>query len=274
MRAVVGQRSTNREARSYRVVEALGRQLRAKEVDRNFSSLPPVDLYIQWGYRLTPALRTVVDQRKPFVIIDLGYFEDRNKCLSISFNGFHGLSMPPEQLPEASRPCPVLKPWRTRGQGDFVYVYGQLPGDRSMRGLDPEPLMFRMAQDASAALGKPAKQRRHPKLSNNWQAAEKTLEKTFDETYAAVTYTSTAAVASVCAGIPTVARHLACPAAPVAAEGYGIWTPYRGDWLHDLSYRNYRYREMRQAANYIRLLYPQALEAARAGDYDLEGIRP
>ena len=276
MRIVVGQRSRPSEGRSYRVMDALAKAAMGHVIDREKHPglWKPDYMYLQWGYRLTPALQHTMDRGYPFAIIDLGYFNDRNKCLSVSINGFHGKSMPLIELPKAERRKPTLMDWRDEG-GEYVYIYGQLPGDRSLRGpINPQVWMTRTAQEASQRFNLPAKIRPHPKTGGNWQAIEATLPRTFEETHVAVTWTSTAAVQAAIAGIPVCAMHPASPASDIASPTFERITPNREYWLHKLSWRNYRYNELNEVVKYLELAYPQAQVMAEVGHYDTEGLRP
>lgn len=270
MRLVTGQRD-KRTTITAGTLTMLTDRLGGREQSRDVDELDG-DIYMQWGFKRTQGLQYAIDTGLPFIIVDWGYFGDRGRHISISFNGFHGASMPVHaaQLLD-TRPHPHAKPWKEGGK--YVYVYGQLQNDRAIRGLEIEPWLRRTAQAAAEAFGKPAKIRPHPLMICSWEKALPPIQDTFDETYAAVVYTSSAAVQSVLAGVPTISLHKACPADPVCAHDFKIVTPNRTEWLHDLSWRNYSMSELDNAAKYIIMGYDQAVDEAQLGIYDIEGLR-
>lgn len=270
MKLVSGQRD-DRSTLSAKVVSKLTDALDGVEQNREDSALPGT-IYMQYGFKLTNGLQSCVREHKPYIIIDHGYFRDRERCFSVSINGFHGLSMKVEAIDgRPAREHPPLKPWKTGGE--YVYVYGQLQNDRAVRGLHIETWLRKTAQEASQALGRPAKIRPHPKTLSSWEPQLPTLENTFEETYAAVSYTSTAAVAAAIAGVPCVTLHPASPAYDIGSSDFQLVKPHRGDWIHQLSWRNYRLRDVYEAANYIQLAYEQAAAEAAKGHLDTEGLR-
>lgn len=234
------------------------------------------DLYVQHGFKLTAGLQSAMDSRIPYIILDHGYIDPRGDKFSISFNGFHGLSMPVDVAALPPRPQPVLRPWRSAGE--FVYVFGQLHNDRAVRGQNMETWPSIVARQAAEAYQMPVKIRPHPYMISSWEEPLPPLSKVWPECYVAITWTSTAAVQAAIAGVPVVALHPANPAYPVAATSIGDGRDPgvesdRDTWLHNLSYRQYGFDELPAATEYVRRGYPAALEAARRDEYDRAGLR-
>lgn len=234
------------------------------------------DILVQWGFKPTSTLITCIVQRKPFVILDLGYFDpNRYAEFSVSINGFHGLSMQPDFVSRlAARPHPRLQAWREESEN--IVIIGQVDGDQSLRQVDVAPLMHRAALDAHNKFRKAVIKRPHPKMINPWEPALAPLEDTFDSTHLYVTYNSSAAVQTVIAGIPTVAIHPASPAAAVTIPHIGrVRTPGRETWIHRLSWSNFDFTnglDVDTCADYISRAYPQAQDEASMGVYDTEGL--
>ena len=252
-----------------RLVTAMG----GKSFSRDWVLPAEATLYMQHGFKLTPMLQDAIDKRVPFVIVDHGYYGNRIATMSLSINGFHGLSMPvPEVRLLKPRPRPTLEPWREGGT--HVYVYGQLQNDRACRGQNMETWPTRTAQAAAEAFSMPAIVRPHPKSIRQGQPPLPALETTFADAYVAVTWTSTVGVLAAIAGVPLVAMHPASPAFAVGSPSLSrIRMPGRESWLHDLSYRQYGLGEIGAAIDYIRLAYPAALAAAKRGEFDTIGLR-
>lgn len=236
-------------------------------------------LFVQWGFKLTVALLSAIDARIPFVIIDLGYFDgSRLRRFSISINGLHGLSMPVKGIDKLPpRWHPEIKDWQEGGE--FVVVYGQLPSDAAVRGVNIETWMHKTARECVAVFGKPARKRLHPKMLNVWEPPLTPLEQTFEETFLAVTWTSGVAVQTVLAGVPTVTCHPASPAwdvTPHILERYTRLEISRELWAHRLSHREYDLyddKDLDRAVGYIIRAYPQATREAAVGNVDSAGKR-
>lgn len=269
MRINIGQRD-DRTTLTARILSELGKRLDAVEVSRD--SYAGDEAYMQWGFKLTQGLQYAIDHGLPYLIVDWGYFSDRESCISISFNGFHGLSMPVSEVQRRKpRWHPDPLPWRT--DGEYAYVFGQLQNDRAVRGLNMEPWIRETAAAAGLALGMPTKIRPHPKMISSWENPLPPLDRVLEECGVAITWTSSVGILTALAGVPTVAMHPASPAAPVAASTFEIVRPPRREWLRDLSWRNYRVSELDEACTYIRLGLDQAAVLAAAGVIDTEGLR-
>lgn len=270
MKITVGQRD-DRTTVSATILHNLANLLDADERSREDYS--GEDAYMQWGFKLTRGLQFALDERLPYVIVDWGYFSNRENCISISFNGFHGLSLPIKyirQQPARWHPEPL--PWK--GEGECVTVFGQLQNDRAVRGLHVEPWIRDTAVSAAQAYDLPAKIRPHPKMICSWEPPLPPLDRVLDETYVAVTYTSSVGILTALAGVPTVTLHPASPAWDVSSNMLGeIVTPCRQRWLHELSWRNYSVRDLDQASDYIRCGLLEAVVPAEQGRVDTEGLR-
>ena len=234
-------------------------------------------MLIQWGYKPTEALLTAIRKKIPYVIIDLGYFDPtRLERFSVSINGLHGYGMRVDGLLDLPpRPHPRIQKWREGG--DRVIIVGQMPGDASLFGTDIHAWMNRAASAAVDAFGLPVVKRDHPKERNDWEPRVPPLESTFDDTYCYVTYSSTAAVQTVVAGIPTVAIHPSSAAyAMCACDVERVRFPGRELWAHALSHKEYGMlddAECDAAAEYILRAYPCAAAQAFLGDVSTEGLR-
>lgn len=243
-----------------------------------YSEKTPLDttLLVHWGFKATPALSSAIAAGIPFVILDRGYFEpNRVDRVSISFNGHHGLSMPVDVLDRPPRPAPQYHEWRS--DGEYVLVCGQVEDDASLRGIDVDAWMNRVAGAAIDALGMPVIKRPHPKQLQPWERGTlPSWDKALAGAAVCVTYSSTMGVQAVLAGVPTVAMHKASPAYSMASPSLAIRKPAgRAAWVHTLSWREYDLTDGADtavAAQYIRDAYPAVAKAAAAGEFDTEGL--
>lgn len=267
----VGQRD-DRTTVSATILHKLAERLDAEERSRD--DYAGTDAYMQWGFKLTPGLQYALDNKLPYVIVDWGYFADREHAISISFNGFHGLSMPVRAIrrkPARWHPDPL--PWKTTG--DCVTVFGQLQNDRAVRGLHVETWLRDTAVEAAKAYGMKAKIREHPKMRSSWEPQLPPLDQVLDETAVAVTWTSSVGILTVLAGVPTIALHPASPAWEVSRPFLDgrVNMPNRERWLHELSWRTYPFRQMDEAAEYILIGLAEAALPASEGKVDKDGLR-
>jgi hypothetical protein len=233
------------------------------------------ELLIQWGFRPTKALRSCVAQKKPYVILDMGYWEgSRGVRQSVSINGLHGLSMRVDGVLDLPpRYHPEIRPYREGGEG--CLIIGQLAGDAALRGENPETWMRKQAAIVVDTFQMPVQLRPHPKMLNPWEKPSEPLSEALDEARLVVTFSSTVGVTALLRGVPLqVATHPGSPVAgmvspDVRESSYRM--PGRETFFHELSYRDYDLtddEDCEVAAKYIVRAYPQAKK--RAGLLDAE----
>lgn len=258
---VVGFQRDSEKSAANRNVAELVKRLDGSFVRRESSCPVSADLVIQWGFKQTVGLMSAIAFGIPYVIIDLGYWGNRYKNFSVSFNGFHGTSARDDLVSGRSpRARPRVQDWRS-GKGENVLVVGQMPNDQSLRGQDIDAWMGRTAPAAAQAFGKPVIKRPHPKMLNPWEPSLPPIADALKDAYCCVTWTSTAALDAVVAGVPTVAMHKGNIAYPVCAHDFTLRTPDgREEWLHELSWRQWDFTspaELDRLAEYIKSIYPQ-----------------
>jgi len=231
------------------------------------------EAYLQWGFKKTPALLSAIESKVPFIIVDMGYFDafERQARMSISINGLHGTSMKSDfvlDLPPRRHP-PVLD---YNEEGENVLIIGQMPGDQSLRGQDIDAWMNRAAVEATEVFKKPAHKRPHPNMLNPWEPKPPPLEDVLSNAYVTINWTSTSAIASVLAGIPTVTQHPTNMAFPVCSDRIMRRRAVgREAWVHDIAHRDYNLLDdvdCDTACEYIIKALPQARAEACIGKVD------
>lgn len=234
------------------------------------------NLLIHWGFASTAALRSAIAKKIPFVILDRGYFDpSRATRVSISINGHNGLSMSVDGVLDLPpRWHPPIQRWRLHG--DTVQIIGQMSGDAALRNVEIDAWMNRTAIHAVDVFGLRVIKRLHPKMINSWEQQPQLLEETFDDTYVSVSLTSTSAVQTVLAGVPSVIMHPASPAYAMGTPNMVIaQPPGREAWAHTLAHREYDLRstgDVAACAEYIIGAFPKATKEASAGNIDTLGI--
>lgn len=221
----------------------------------------PCDLSITWGHKMDHVLNGQRGNNLPYLILEHGYFGDRNTNISCGFNGlnrdaeFHNACSPPDRWEKhgAGR----MKPWRT--DGEFVLVCGQVVGDRSLIRCPDYPAWIAKACEAAKVYGLPVYFRPHPKFAG-FQAPVPIrtgvpLDQELERAAAAVCWNSNSAVEAVLAGVPTVVCDPGSMAWPVCAHGLGapLIRPDRQQWVHDLAYAQWTLDELASGAAWAHL---------------------
>lgn len=242
---------------------------------------PKADLVVSWGARSRIPFQDAKERGVPYLVMELGYFGERHQWNSLTYNGLHGHGYWPQALSEP-RPRPPMRPWRTGGS--YVLLCGQVNGDVALTDMDPKVWYPKTVDLLRARFRMPVWFRGHPRWP--WDYPENadrrfhgnpnaesgmSLEKNLDGAALAATYSSTCAVNSVLAGVPTLVESVGCPAWPVAGHGmHAVPTrPDREAWVHELSYRQWSEAEMAEGAMNAWLVagYEEARARSEKGEY-------
>jgi hypothetical protein len=268
MKTVIAVRPTSKGYNT-RCTAVLAAALDARVADRTAYTLSEDDdLLIQWGYLRTPAIRSAIALRKPFIILDRGYFDpDRVQRVSVSFNGHGGLSMELDGVENRPpRYHPEIQPMREGGE--TIQIIGQMEGDASLRGASIAAWMNRKAIEAHDQYHLKVIKRAHPRMLNPWEPAQEPLEDTFDDTLISISYSSTAAVQTTLAGVRSVVEH-------PASLAYEVRRDSRPLWAHKLSQREYNLLDPVDSVECVQYIldgYDQAKREASQGAYDTLGM--
>lgn len=166
----------------------------------------------------------------------------------------------------------ALQPYRT--QGAQVLVVGQKPGDASLRGADIVEWMIDTATRLRACTDRPIVVRAHPasrpedfpRMKKAFAAQPHihldipptgTIHEALQGAWAAVTYSSSAAIDALLAGIPAISTIPASMAWPVTDHDLSMIdqpTLYpREQWLYDLCYAQWSVEEAAMGLVWARL---------------------
>jgi hypothetical protein len=257
---VLGDRAGIRNA----VVESVGERLGARYITTQQEIPSDTDILLNWRFKLSDSLETAVRNGCMMVCFDLGYFDEcRLRSFSVSINGVHGLSMPVDVRDLPERPHPEIHPWREGGLVVQIMHPGHTGGVvRTAASNLPPNWVEKTTRAARVAFTAPVDIRYHPNRLPPGESRPAPLKDTYDDTMVSITYSSSSAVQTVLAGVPTIAYHPRCPAYDMCAHDMEIRTPKgREEWVHNLSYRNYDMLdkdELDAAVKYILLAKEQA----------------
>lgn len=209
------------------------------------------DLFIQTGFAASNALRSQIDQRLPYLIMEAPFWRDYydvHASSSWGYNGLAGGAFAPSP-PDEERPKPELKPMKA-GTGPTIII-GQKPTDHSLRGSDHVQWIIDTRNQIPEAAFRP-----HPLMVP--PDTLEPIEAIFERYDRVVTYTSTVGCEALVAGCKVRADHRYNLA-------WGVGEGCRESWHHDLSWRQSTHDRMSEIVPHILSGYDEARERAATG---------
>lgn len=183
------------------------------------------DLVVMWGWRRPDLVAKAAQARVPILVLEHGHLPPRNEWVSMGIGGLSGLATyaDPDNGDRFDQHWGhLLSPWRNRP--GRVLVIGQCEGDASLHcAKSKEWAAGAMAKYQGA--GHHVVYRPHPKSRrDDWPLGVEIedgvpLDVALESTALCVTYTSTAGVEAVLAGVPVVTCHPGSMAWPVTSHG-------------------------------------------------------
>jgi hypothetical protein len=203
---------------------------------------PDADLVVQTAFNASAALRSAVEHRQPYLIMEASPFRTMHSLEAYSSYGYNGLAGGAyrPKAPDDLRPCPSQAPAQTVGK---TLIIGQKPTDHSLRGSDHVAwIEEKLAEYPEAIL------RHHPLMV----PTEDTIEEALQNVSKLITYTSTTAVDGRFAGCEVV------------IDGKGSWGELS---THDASWAVFSHQELltERAVQHILTGYEEARELAQQG---------
>ena len=215
------------------------------------------DFTVWWGNRAPAAVRN-----KPVLVLEAGaingrsgdYVRDRLRFITAGWNGLWGRVDPraPERPPDRWEKVGIeITPWRD--QGDYVLVCDQHPGDLT---APPERGWWSGAEQLAENLGIRCLYRPHPLMAPGLRPLSEALE----GAARCVTWSSTAAVEAILAGVPCITLDYGSPAWDVSQHDFQK-TPCvcdRDQWAYNLGYLNWTHDELRDGSAWEHVQYGTA----------------
>jgi len=207
----------------------------------------PARACVLWGTRYLKELK----QRYPVqYILEAGYFRDRLAYYSLGIGGLNGRA----DFNNQDRPSDrwlmhgvPRQPWKDRGQGKYVLVIGQVPGDMATRGVNLQQWYDSIIDAIRLHTNLPIYYRAHPQALRSQPSNGKCLvmpnidlkDALADAAYV-VTYNSNTGVEAAIAGVPVYTQDPGAMAWPIAAHTleslFNFGFPDRSQWLYNLAY--------------------------------------
>ena len=244
-----GYNNTNKRSESFS--EALGAAGHSIHTIGRVSGVSAdTDLYVQTGFNATSSLRSAIDQKIPYIIMEAPVFRsfDLETHSSWGYNGLQGGAWRPP-APSAERPSPDLIPRHGGGQ----LIIGQKPTDHSLRGSDHAEWIH------SKRLALPeADFRPHPLMVPNGSLVP--IEEALRDYGEVFTYSSTVGVDAVLAG---------CKAHADSEQSLlQHYTGCRESFTHELSWWQAEHDSYGPLVDYILSGYEEARDRIRRGLYE------
>jgi hypothetical protein len=209
------------------------------------------DLLIQTGFAGSNALRSQIDARMPYIIMEAPFWRDYydvHASSSWGYNGLAGGAWAPSP-PDEDRPKPELKPMKA-GTGPTIII-GQKPTDHSLRGSNHVKWITDVRAEIPEADFRP-----HPLMVS--QGSLEPISEVLRRYVKVVTYTSTVGCEALVEGCQVRADHRTNLA-------YGVGPGHRGEWHHGLSWRQSTHDSFGALVPYILSGYEEARDRANRG---------
>lgn len=208
-----------------------------------------------WGWRLGKALR---EQGHEVLVMERGYIFDRFSWSSLAWNGLNGFGDFGRQPSNSTRftDNSDIKPWNA-GEGKYVLILGQVPGDASLRGIDLMPWYAQKAKEAFDVYGLPVVFRPHPNAVRKGynqrpfgtQQRDCDLATALKDAKVAITFNSNSAVDALLAGCPVLTFDKGSMAYAVTEHEIGkIAYHPREEWAYNLAWKQWQLNEIASGA--------------------------
>lgn len=218
----------------------------------NYGGAVNTEFVACWGWRRGITLRQAGHQ---VLVMERGYLGDRFKWTSLAWNGlnnFGDFGLVPT-CPSRFNAHFSMKPWK-EGNGEYILIMGQVPGDASLRGRNLVPWYESVAVLAADHYQLPVLFRPHPRAvdrgmvqspRHTMRCEEPDLAKAMANAHVVITFNSNSAVDAVVAGVPAIAMDAGSMAHDVT--GHNITqrvTPAREEWAAKLAWKQWREDEI------------------------------
>lgn len=209
------------------------------------------DIAVVWTWRQLNLIRDMQSSGRKVLVMERGHIQPRRDWCSLAVDGLNGRGKyPPPGNNSRFRKhfAHHLRPWR-RKDGPVLLV-GQVEGDAALHGLDME----QWARKTAAALLRQGRQviwRPHPRSRHTSfcpygvERSHSSLEDDLGRCSVVVVWSSTTAVESVLAGVPTITLDKGAMAWPVAGHDLAGEPPApdRRRWCREMAWRQWSLEE-------------------------------
>jgi len=97
----------------------------------DFTNYQPSTLAVFWSHRKKMIIENQRSNGDDYLVMECGYLGDREKNISLGFNGLNGHATFPHLDEARGRSWyPQIKPWRPAG--DYYLITAQVPGDENL----------------------------------------------------------------------------------------------------------------------------------------------
>ena len=218
------------------------------------------DIAFCWGWRVGSQL---VRRGKRVLVMERGYIGDRFAWTSFGWDGLNGHARWPQIDDGGERFrkhfADLMQPEREGGTG-YALVFGQVPGDMSIQGVDLDGFYRLAANRLATQFGAQVCFRPHPvhvkrggrpgAFLHGMMVTEGTLEEDLAGAACAVAWNSNGLTDAALAGVPVLAMNECAMVWPIARHGLDDVPALRGrkDWAHRMAWRQWSHAEIESGA--------------------------
>lgn len=209
---------------------------------------------VLWGTRYLER----ADDYDTAYILEAGYYgKNRLSYYSLGINGLNGRADFKNNDSPSDRWLThgtSRQPWKDRGQGQYVLVMGQVPGDMATRNVDLKTWYNGIIGLIKQRTSLPVCFRPHPKSPHAGPPAGLavtqggSLEQALQDAAYVVTFNSNSGVDAALAGVPVYAQDQGSMAWPIAAHTLDALFDFefkdRSQWLYNLAYTQWTADEL------------------------------
>lgn len=208
----------------------------------HFDSCPSgKEIAVLWGIRNKQLVKYYTEKNIPFVVIERGFTPKRSEWATVGWNNLNGLGeFCNKDMPRGRwNKYHAHKLLKWTPEGAYILIIGQTQGDSALHDFDIEKWATDM-QDYFFKLNVPCVYRPHPGRVTTFANSIPDLDDAIDKAFCVLTYNSSAGVASILRGKPTIALHpgsMIWDVSSHSVEDYAKeYTPDREQWAADFAY--------------------------------------
>lgn len=231
--------------------------------DKTWSPLEDVnefDLIMSWGFN-----DGYQHLHENYLVGELGYFADRYDWVSLSWNGLNNYGdfcnddVPSDRWQEHF--VSQMSDWKEPGQGKYILLAGQVPGDQNLQGLDMEPIYQKWVYEIQDKYGLPVRWRKHPLSNSRFVPKDAEVSDTKDimedilGSEAVCMFNSNTSVDAIMNGIPAICHDSGTMAWDVCTQGFtDLQRPDRTAWGVKMGYTQWHNTELESGKPFEHIL--------------------
>jgi hypothetical protein len=221
-------------------------------INTDFNNAKEYDIAVCWGWRKG---KKEFEKGKQVLVMEHGYMIDRNKWISLGWNGLNNDADFLNKNVLSDRWDVIfkhhMKSWKK--EGEYILFCGQVPGDMSLKGKILSDWYISTAHKASNFFELPVVWRPHPLdkhgtniiIPNAKTDTNKNIVKSLEKAAAIMAFNSNSLINGVMEGVPAIAFDQGTMVWDICSHKLEkIKTPCREDWGRKMGYTQWNHEEI------------------------------